>query len=203
MLEDWTNGPAFLVKGTDEALKGVSKQEAANQTDAEQQAKLADGWWDQADSLAKKAERKDDPVLKSIHNRLRCIGIVWRAPNLSGLIAEKVQKRIAAEEAAKPERPITETAYLDDMAEQNPSMANASLGKHGETGYERRSVFGGFGGGGGKRGGGRGLGGFPGSDVPSRVVINGQEAKHALSLQPQANGSSTVAYPLAGKVPSL
>ena len=196
VLEDWANGPAYLVKGADEALKAVAKQEAANPTDAEQQAKLADGWWDQADSLAKKAERKDDPVLKSIHNR----AMYWyrlAAPNLTGLIAAKVQKKIDAEEAAKPEGPITETAYLDDMAEQNPSLANASLGKHGETGYERRGGYGGFGGG-AKRGGGR-FGGIPAPDVPGQVVVNGQAAKHALSLQPQANGSATVAYQLDGK----
>jgi hypothetical protein len=194
VLEDWTNGAAYLAKGSDEALKAVAKQETASPTDAEPQAKLADGWWDQAENLGKSGARKDDPLLKSMHNR----AMYWyrlAAPNLSGLIAEKVQKRIAAEEAAKPEGPITETAYLDDMAEQNPSLANASLGKHGETGYERPRGFGGFGGG---RRGGPGIGGG-GPAPPSRVVVNGQEAKHALSMQPQANGSATVAYQLDGK----
>ncbi len=192
LLEDWPGGLPFLAKGGDEALTALAKQELANSTDAEQQVKLADGWWDQSD---KKSDRKDDPVLKSLHAR----AMYWyrlAAPNLSGLLAARVQKRIDGEEATKPDAPITETAYLDDLPDQNPMMANQDLGKHGETGYERNNPRG-PGGGGGRRG--RGMQGPGAPNLPRKVALAGVEAQHALSLQPQANGSATVGYAMEGK----
>ena len=182
---DWKAGLPSLVKGSDAALKALAKLELAAPTDAEAQAKLADGWWDQTE---KKGVRKEDPFIKAMHAR----AVYWyqlALPNLSGLTLAKVQKRIDAVEANKPEAPIQETAYLDDLPEQNLTLANSSLGKHGETGYDRG--FGGFGR--GRHGGGSY------NNSPKHVVVRGTEAKHALSLMPKSNGQATVAYKLDGK----
>ncbi len=192
LLEDWNDGPAYLAKGSDETLKAVAKLETAAPTDAAQQATLADGWWDNAERL-KRSERKDDPILKSMHNR----AMSWyrlAAPNLSGLVAAKVQKRIDAEDAARPNAPVVEVAYLDDMLEQNLAQVNLTLGKHGAAGYPiyyylvdgvRQYVS----------------YGPPaqGSIPANRVALGGQLAKHALSLQPRPSGNATVAYQLDGK----
>lgn len=201
LQDDWKAGLPYLAKAGDDVLKALAKLELADPTAADDQVKLADGWWDQSE---KKGERKDDPLLKAAHNR----AMYWyrlALPNLNGLNLAKVQKRIDADEAAKPEAPITETAYLDDLSEQNLTLANASLGKHGATGYERN--FGNFGrgpGGGGGRGGrGGGLGQAAAAlnalNTPQKVVLGGNEAKHALSLMPKSSGSATVSYNLDGK----
>lgn len=202
LQDDWKTGLPYLAKASDDAIKTLAKLELADPTAADDQVKVADGWWDQAE---KKGERKDDPLTKAAHAR----AMYWyrlAQPNLTGLNQTKVQKRIDADEAAKPEAPITETAYLDDLNEQNLVLANASLGKHGATGYERN--FGNFGRGPGGGGGGRGRGGNFGAqaaaalsalNTPQKVALGGVEAKHALSLMPKANDKATVAYNLDGK----
>jgi NPCBM/NEW2 domain len=192
LMGDWQNGLPYLSKGSDEVLKALAKQETAAPSAADEQAKLADAWWDQAE---KKGERKDDPILKAMRAR----ALYWyrlALPNLTGLALTKAQKRVDSEETTKPDAPITETAYLDDLPELDLTLANLALGKHGDTGYSKiggRPVVTG----GGKKGRITVIPGAP--PPPQRVVLGGVEAQHALSLQPQPNGRDTVAYDLAGK----
>ena len=184
---DWKAGLANLSKGSRRGPQGPC-QAGTRRSDRRQGAGQAGRRL--VGPSGEKGKRKDDPIIKAMHAR----AMYWyrlALPNLSGLTLAKVQKRIDAEEASKPEAPITETAFLDDLPEQNLSKANASLGKHGETGYDQPRGFGGFGR--GRRGGG-----IP-ANVPKSVALGGVEIKHALSLMPKSDGDATVAFNLDGK----
>jgi uncharacterized membrane protein YgcG len=191
LLGDWAAGLPYLSKGNDDALKALAKQEETSPANADEQAKLADAWWDQSE---KKGDR-NDPMLKAIRAR----ALYWyrlALPNLTGLALAKAQKRVEGDEATKPEAPITETVYLDDLPELDLTLANPSLGKHGETGYSHNGGRP-FSTGGGKKGR---VVFNPGSPPPpQRVTLGGVEPQHALSLQPRPSGNATVAYDVGGK----
>jgi hypothetical protein len=173
LKDDWKFGVPLLALGDDEDLRKLAATETADPTDSADQVKLADQWWDLAETkTADKSEagKKDEWTVKPMRSR----AVYWyrRAlPSLSGLALTKAQKRIDEAGPAASETAVIETAFLDDLAEQGVSVGNGSLGKHGDAGY------------------------FP----PGKVKVRGVKPLHAVSMHPPTNGSSTVSYNLDGK----
>jgi hypothetical protein len=90
----WDQGIPMLALGDDPALKDLAVKELKGVTDATQQANLADGWWDLG-------EKKVDLMRKN----LRGHAAYWyqqALPGLTGLVKEKVEKRLTSPAAATP-----------------------------------------------------------------------------------------------------
>ncbi len=176
LKDDWRFGLPMLLKGSDDALKDLARQDSAGPTDSADRLKLADAWWDLADKRAadkSDAARKDDWTIKPM--RVRAAYWYQRAlAGLSGLALIKAQKRIDEAEPARGESTALETAFLDDLPELPPNIGVGRLGKHGDAGY-------------------------PGP----RFKVRGAQPSHALSMQPPANGSSSVSYTLDHKWKSV
>ena len=87
---DWEKGVPMLALGKDEALKALAMQEIQRAVSSNEQAKLGDGWW----SLA---EKQKGTAKKQAQERA---GYWYRKalPSLSGLMKDKVEKRVAAVE---------------------------------------------------------------------------------------------------------
>jgi len=110
---DWQRGLVHLAKGSDKPLKDLANQElTAPPTEAADQIKLADAWWDLAQSA--KGEQKDAILLRA--------GFWYEQaqPDVtSTLLQTKVRKRL--EEIAKLGRPIPEAPT--DQPEPGASLA--------------------------------------------------------------------------------
>ena len=173
---EWKSGLPLLIKGNDDSLKTLAQQELTNPTQAADQVKLADAWWDLADAKAadkSDAAKKDEWAVKP----LRVRAVFWykqAAPNLMGLALAKAQKRIEEAEPATSEAVTLETAFLDDLPEQGVSVGKGGVGKHGETGFN-----------------------------PDHVKVRGTAPQHALSMHPPSNGAATVSFNLDGKYRSF
>jgi hypothetical protein len=172
LKEDWKFGLPLLLKGSDDALKDIARQEAADPKQAGDQVKLADAWWDLAEKRAgdkTATAKKDEWTIKPM--RARAAEWYQRAlPNLSGLALTKAQKRIDEALPAAGESSPFVGAFLDDLQEQESSIGVGRLGKHGEAGW-----------------------------LGARIKVRGAQPSHALSMHPPANGASTVSYALDGK----
>ena len=107
---NWDKGLPMLALGKDEALKAVAAKELEGAASFSAQAKLGDGWW----SLA---EKEEGAAKKPMQAR----AAYWyeqALPGLSGLMKDKVEKRIAeagptanhtsASASERPSRPDTE-----------------------------------------------------------------------------------------------
>lgn len=84
--KDWGNGLPLLASCEDAKLKAIAEADLTNPTAATDQEKLADQWWEYADSF--------EPVQKA---RIRERAVFWykRAlPELSGLNRAKVENRL-------------------------------------------------------------------------------------------------------------
>ena len=95
---DWAGGLSLLAKGNDEKLKAVAEREAKAPTDAEQQAELADAWWDL--SKAEGGIARDSLRQHAAE--------IYRAamPNLaSALKKAAIEKRLAEVASLKPVAP--------------------------------------------------------------------------------------------------
>ena len=84
---DWDKGLPMLALGKDEALKALAKQELEGAASSTEQAKLGDGWWNLA-------EKQEGTAKKQIQARA---GYWYQKalPGLSGLMKDKVEKRLA------------------------------------------------------------------------------------------------------------
>ncbi|MEI8194954.1 MAG: hypothetical protein WCI73_03495 [Phycisphaerae bacterium] len=83
---DWKMGLPMLVLGNDVTLKGLAEQEITDPQSAEEQIKLADGWWDIAD--------KEIGAVKKTLQR-HSVGWYKRAfPQLTGISKAKAEKRL-------------------------------------------------------------------------------------------------------------
>jgi hypothetical protein len=172
LKDDWKFGLPLLLKGSDDALKDLARQDFAAPTESTDQVKLADAWWDLADKrAADKTEpgRRDDWTIKPM--RVRAAYWYEKAlPSLSGLALTKAQKRIDEAEPAVADSASLKIIFLDDMPEQAASVGYGQLGKHGEASHRGE-----------------------------RVKVRGTEPPHALAMHPPANGSATASYSLDRK----
>ncbi len=172
LKDDWKFGLPLLLKGNDDALKDLARQDSAAPTESADRMKLADAWWDLADKrAADKSEtgKRDDWTIKPMRGR----AAYWyekALPSLSGLALTKAQKRVDEAEPSRAESAGLEAAFLDDLPEQAASVGVGRLGKHGDAGY-----------------------------AAPRIKVRGAQPPHALSMQLPANGSSTVSYALDHK----
>ena len=101
---NWDKGLPMLALGKDEALKALAQQELKGAASSTEQTKLGDGWWNLA-------EKEEGTTKKQIQARAG----YWyqRAlPGLSGLMKDKVEKRLAAAIMMKAE------VYLSDLKAQ-------------------------------------------------------------------------------------
>jgi formylglycine-generating enzyme required for sulfatase activity/serine/threonine protein kinase len=110
---DWDKGLPYLARSGDTHWQPLAKQEVQHlPTQPDDQVKLADGWWDLAQSLPPKD--KPDVLVRS--------GAWYREalPNLASAIAKtKVEKRLA--EIAKLDRPLPIIKF--PMPEPPPAIA--------------------------------------------------------------------------------
>jgi hypothetical protein len=89
--QDWETGLPFLLRGADDGLRELARQEMRQPSSAVDQLKLADAWWDLA-------ERKNEKHEGPSHEPLRTRAVHWyreAAPGLTGLALLKAQKRMA------------------------------------------------------------------------------------------------------------
>jgi hypothetical protein len=158
--DDWKAGVAYLARGNDESLKALARLESAAPTTPPDQAKLADAWW----AAAEKIGDKNNPVVKPMFARAK----YWyheAIPGLTGLALVSAQNRSSD---AAVESGGGKMVYLDDLPEQELSVADNEFGKHGETGY---------------------------TDVDQKEIrLRSTPAKHALSFHPPDGGTSKVSY---------
>jgi hypothetical protein len=90
---DWQKGLPMLARGSDAALKGLAIEELKNPLEPAGQVALGDGWWDWAEKAAGREQ-----------TQLRARTAHWyrqALPGLSGLVQEKVQKRLREIDAAR------------------------------------------------------------------------------------------------------
>ena len=95
---DWQAGLPLLAKGSDEKLKALAAAELQSPSDTEQQARLADGWWDIAQ---KESGLGRDTVL--VH-----AGEFYKAvmPNLNSALRKAlIEKRLTQTAGLTPLRP--------------------------------------------------------------------------------------------------
>ena len=92
---DWTKGLPMLARGNDDALKQLAEKELAGAASSTEQMKLGDGWWDLA-------EKQTGAAKKQMQGRA---GQWYRQalPGLSGLMKDKVEKRVV-EASLVPEK---------------------------------------------------------------------------------------------------
>ena len=84
---DWQRGLDKLVKGDDTLLKELATRELAGPEDAKDQVALADAWWKVAET--KKEATRDAVIARAGDWYKRAL------PELTGLVKEKVKKRLA------------------------------------------------------------------------------------------------------------
>ena len=90
---DWNRGISMLALGVDPALKDLALKELNGVTDAVEQAKTGDAWWDLG-------EKKNALTKKNIQDH----AAYWyqqALPGLTGLVKEKVEKRLQEGKAVK------------------------------------------------------------------------------------------------------
>ena len=95
----WSKGVPMLALGNNPALKNLAAKELKGVTDAGEQAKLGDAWWDLG-------EKKGEFAQKNLRERAKH----WyrqAAPGLTGLAKEQATKRLA--ESSVPPPPVTPT----------------------------------------------------------------------------------------------
>jgi hypothetical protein len=83
---DWDSGLPMLALGSDSTLKALAEKELAEPKSADEQAKLADGWWTAA-------EKEEGTTRRHIHSQ----AAHWyrRAlPDLTGLDKARAEKRL-------------------------------------------------------------------------------------------------------------
>ena len=122
--DDWQRGVPMLALGDDQNLAAIAKLEIANPTDAAEQMKLAEQWWDYADKTT-----------ESRQIALRKHAADWYSqaiPRTTGLNATKAKQRIAEAYAAAQGGVL----YLDDLPISDSHVGWGTLGKRGRMGYE-------------------------------------------------------------------
>ncbi len=94
MKGDFKTALESLAKGTDPVLKELAKKELAGPTEAADQGKLADGWWDAA-------EHQREPA--KAHLQAHAVEFYRRAaPSLKGLAKAQAESRIKTFENERP-----------------------------------------------------------------------------------------------------
>ena len=105
MKGNWKQGRSMLALGGDAALKALAMKEMQGPADAAEQVKLGDAWWNVA-------EKETVAAKKNLQARA---GYWYKKalPELSGLVKDKVEKRLA--EVAKLETETENTAGGDKL----------------------------------------------------------------------------------------
>ncbi len=89
---DWDKGIPKLALGRDEDLKSLATKELKGAATANEQVKLGDAWWDLAE--------KQEGAAKSPMRQRACSWYQKAMPGFSGLIKDKIEKRLANATAA-------------------------------------------------------------------------------------------------------
>ena len=107
----WSMGISMLALGDDPALKDLACKELKGITDAAEEVKLGDAWWDVG-------EKKNALAKKSIQDHAAS----WyqqALPGLSGLVKEKVEQRLEKLREPSPE--------VSSLAEKRPAPIRSLL----------------------------------------------------------------------------
>ena len=112
---DWDKGLLMLALGSDEKLKALAKQELDGAASSAEQAKLGDGWWELAETQEGRAKKQVQR--RPVHWYRQAL------PGLSGLMKDKVEKRLAkldeppskADATAAPIGPQMAVAPFDEQ----------------------------------------------------------------------------------------
>jgi hypothetical protein len=128
---DWAGGLPLLAKSSDEKLKAVAEREEKAPTDAEQQAELADAWWDLSkaeggiarDSLRLHAAEIYRAAMPNLTSALKKAGIEKR-------LAEVVKLKPVASTAAASRTPtpvaFPQGAWVDLLSHTDPARDRVS-----------------------------------------------------------------------------
>lgn len=120
---DWDQGLRCLAKGSDQELKELAQREIkAPDTSSEDQAKLADAWWDQAS--ARKGMIQNAAYLRAAHWYQKA-----RAKVESELIRARIDKRLDEIEEIRP---------LGEIPPLQSSLADGSAAPSSSEGIARR-----------------------------------------------------------------
>ncbi len=84
---DWDGGLAMLALGSDPALQALAAKELGDLQNVDDQLKLADGWWELAET--------QDPATKEKYESRAMAWYSRVLPNLQGLNKTRVEKRLA------------------------------------------------------------------------------------------------------------
>lgn len=128
---DWQKGLPYLAKGKDPTLADLARQDTQQPTKPNDQAKLADGWWDRAE--------KEESLAKA---EIQCRAESWykqALPKLKGLDKVRVEKRLEeATAAVQPSATVREPEVRGVV--QPGNIASATNGVE-VTGVERGGQF--------------------------------------------------------------
>lgn len=117
----WAEGLPLLVKGSDSALAALAKAELSKPDAPSDIVRLADGWWDWAES--QKNALKDGAIRHAADLYQTAL------PDLSGLDKVKVEKRL--HEATLGTGGSEQAAYLADIKESRVTGAKYGFSKDG------------------------------------------------------------------------
>ncbi len=109
--QQWDHGLPFLAKGSDAKLAETAKLELAAPRRPSEQVQVADVWWDLA-------EAKESPL----QDHVRTHAAQWyseAAPNVSGLVKAKVEKRLALVRGAEPPAPADTASEPEEYRPDN------------------------------------------------------------------------------------
>lgn len=97
---DWQRGLPMLIKGSDQALAEVARQDRSNPLGPQDQQQLGDVWWKLGET--QRGSKRVDCQVRAAHWYQRAL------PGLSGLAKAKVEKRLAESDApaAEPSGPF-------------------------------------------------------------------------------------------------
>jgi hypothetical protein len=168
MKGSWEQGLPLLAKGADAASNAIAEREMAKPEDAAARVDLGDRWWGAAEAEA-------GPM--KIRMQRRAAHWYGRAlSRLEGLARARVEKRLDQYGAAVEEAGLVErAAYLSDLKEEDYHVGFGDLGRNGMLGY-----------------------GVGGNSALTKVIVNGKQLLHSLSLHPPSNGTAYIAFKIDG-----
>lgn len=121
VLDDWTKGLPLLAHGSDSQLKDLATRDRQGTDAATDQVQLGDGWW-------QRAEMAEGIVAQ----RLRTRAAYWyqlALPQLTGLMKEKVARRLASNESQPTASGSSKTSEPIDLLRLIQPQRDAVLGE--------------------------------------------------------------------------
>ena len=116
---DWKQGRSMLLLGSDATLKALVLKEMEGGSEAADQAKLGDGWWELAEKEEGVAQGNLQHRAKSWYEKV--------LPGLTGLMKQKIEKRLAADEpqeTGKQSSAVTAKSWMVIFCSSDPRRWN-------------------------------------------------------------------------------